>query len=197
MRVFLIIESTYNESGIERAKDLKTLSYWMDHIKNKQVHNFYSFDPRHTVMDADIRDDMPPIGVGIIWAIGKLTGLIVSKEWMAEMKSGEHGVLMVILIAKFFILFLDIALYILPSLMYITTCYNKHKDELKYLFFSILVLSPITWCYDYTHIDWSCVRAGFYMLSLIMLHTQEFEMSVCFTSFMINVDHKSFYYILP
>lgn len=113
------------------------------------------------------------------------------------MKTGDNGVLMVIFIAKFFILFLDVILYILPSLMYITTCYSKHKNQLKYLYFSILVFSPITWVYDYTHIDWSCIRAGMYMLSLIMLHTQEFEMSVCFTSFMINIDHKSFYYIVP
>lgn len=49
------------------------MNYWMEQIKSKEIYNFYEWDPRHTVMDADIRDDMPPIGVGIIWIIGKIT----------------------------------------------------------------------------------------------------------------------------
>jgi hypothetical protein len=70
---------------------------------------------------------------------------------------------------------LDSIFYIGGSLLYITSVFPKHKDELKYLLFSIMVLCPVVWCYDYTHIDWTCLRAGVYLLVLIMLHAKEWD----------------------
>jgi hypothetical protein len=62
----------------------------MEHIKAKKIHEWYAWDPHHVIMDAEIRDDIPPIGCYIIYAIGKLTGFLLNREWMEEIGT-EHG----------------------------------------------------------------------------------------------------------
>jgi len=108
----------------------------MNHIATKEVYQFYQMGPSHAgvIMDAEIRDDMPPLGISIIWIIGKITGFFISKESILE---DEANVLTVILIAKFFILLLDCIFYIGASYVFVTTCFTKHKNELNYLYFAI------------------------------------------------------------
>ena len=109
----------------------------MESFHTKEVHQFYTHDPRHVVMDAEIRDDIPPLGLGVIWIIGRVTQLLAHREWFQEIRESQSGVFFVILLAKLIILVLDIIFYLGASYMYVMTCFGKHKKELKILYFTI------------------------------------------------------------